>query len=148
CFSAFAGNPLLVSLDLLKKDGLLAASDLPKKTGRAESVDYGAVIEMKRPRLRKAAAAFEKKATGAQQDDFAAFWRAEAGWLDDFALFMALKEAAGGKSWHLWERDLRERAPEALARARTELAAEVSHHRFAQYLFFKQWRDVRAAARE
>jgi 4-alpha-glucanotransferase len=148
CFSAFAGNPLLVSLDRLRDEGLLAASDLPRRSGKSGGdVDYGAVIEFKRPRLRKAALAFERDAGASEQEAFAAFWRAQSSWLDDYALFMALKEASGGRSWHLWERDLRERDQAALDKARSELSAEIDQHRFAQYLFFRQWTGLRAEAR-
>lgn len=148
CFSAFAGNPLLVSLDRLREEGLLAASDLPRRSTKGDGeVDYGAVLEFKRPRLRKAFEAFERDAGPEEQEAFAAFWRAQSSWLDDYALFMAIKESTGGRSWHLWERELRERDPAALERARRERRAEIDHHRFAQYLFFKQWRALRTEAR-
>jgi len=144
CFSAFAGNPLLVSLDRLVKEGLLTASDLKKAPAfPIDRVDYGAVMKFKRPLLEKAFERFEKKAAGAQRDDFETFRRGQAEWLDDFALFMALKEGHEGASWHTWDEALVTRQPEALARAREEHAHEVRSLEFSQHLFFRQWEDLR-----
>ncbi len=137
CFSAFAGNPLLVSLDKLIDRGLL---------GEAE-VDFGAVFEFKRPLLARAFAAFEKKGSPAQKEALAAFARERAAWLPDFALFMALKRANGGGAWHTWDRALVNRDPGALERARRGLARETSEVEFEQWLFFEQWAAVRAQAR-
>jgi 4-alpha-glucanotransferase len=144
CFSAFAGNPLLVSLERLAKDGLLTGSDLKKAPAfPSDGVDYGAVIDFKRPLLEKAFERFEKKARPEQREDFEKFQRDSAEWLDDFALFMALKAARGGEPWNAWEEQLVNREPEALARARQTLAREVRSRAFAQYLFFRQWEELR-----
>jgi 4-alpha-glucanotransferase len=144
CFSAFAGNPLLVSLDLLREEGLLGAAEV---SGSPEGdVDYGAVQAEKPKQLRRAFEAFEKEATPARRDELVEFCRKEASWLDDFALFMAAKEAHGGASWSEWEPDLRERDAPALERARRELGVEVRRHQFLQFAFFRQWAAVRAAA--
>lgn len=149
CFSAFAGNPLLVSPDRLVEDGLLAKSDVAKPPKfLPRTVDFGAVIEWKRSLLDKAFASFEKKATGAQREAFSEFATREAGWLDDFALFMALKEAHGGQAWPAWDRALVERDPAALAAAEEERADRVRAIAFFQFLFFEQWRKVRASAHE
>ncbi len=148
CFSAFAGNPLLVSLDALRHEGLLDAADLPKKAALPEGpVDYGAVQELKGPRLRRAFEAFEEKATAAERADLESFCRENAAWLDDFALFMAAKRAHGGASWNEWESDLRQREAPALERVRRELAGDVRREQFAQFLFFRQWGSVREQAR-
>jgi 4-alpha-glucanotransferase len=147
CFSAFAGSPLLLSPDLLVEEGLLAAADL---AGRPEfpasRVDFGAVIDWKRPLLDKASANFEKKATGAQREAFEAFCRREAAWLDDYALFMALKEANGLKAWTSWDPELVERDEAALARAREGHAGRARALAFFQFLFFEQWGQVKADA--
>jgi 4-alpha-glucanotransferase len=101
CFSAFAGNPLLVSLDALHAGGLLSDADLAKAPSFPErEVDFGAVIAFKRPTLARAFRAFGKKASAAQAAAFEAFCAANASWLPDFALFMALKQANGGAAWH------------------------------------------------
>ncbi len=149
CFSAFAGNPLLVSLDRLRDDGLVSQADL----GRAprpspHEVDFGPLIEFKRPLLAKAFAAFEAKASGPQREAFSAFCRQHDDWLPDFALFMALKHAKGGAAWHTWERPLVTREPEALAAARRELDRAMREVEFEQWLFFEQWSAVRAQAHE
>jgi 4-alpha-glucanotransferase len=149
CFSAFAGNPLLVSLDRLRDLGLLTDADLARRPRFEErAVDFGRVIEWKRPLLEKAHAAFEAGAGASRREAFHAFVRGHAVWLADFALFTALQRASGGAAWNTWERSLVEREPEALERARRELARECREVEFAQWLFFEQWADVRRAARE
>jgi 4-alpha-glucanotransferase len=149
CFSAFAGNPMLVSLDALENDGLLSASDLKKKPAfEAGRVDYDAVRAFKQPLLLKAFAAFEKKASAADRDELEAFRRGRASWLADFALFMALKAANGGRSWNTWDRAVVNRDPEALRKAREEHARAVAGAEFEQFLFAGQWRALRAYAHE
>ncbi len=149
CFSAFAGNPLLVSLDRLRDDGLLAEADLRQGSGFPEDrVDYGRVIQFKLPLFAKALAAFDRSAGPEHRGAFEAFVEAHAGWLRDFALFMALKRANDSKAWNTWGRALVNREPEALDRARRELAHEIRQVAFEQWLFFEQWADVRRQARE
>ena len=114
CFSAFAGNPLLISLDLLAEQGLLTRKELagaPKFP--TKQVDFGAVIKFRFAKLRKAAAEFAAPG-GAYKAEYEAFCTAEAAWLDDYALFMAAKDAHGGVAWTGWERALAAREPEAL----------------------------------
>jgi 4-alpha-glucanotransferase len=148
-FSAFAGNPLLVSVDRLLEDGLLSADDLAGRPRfRAEAVDFGAVKDWKRPLLARAFAAFETQAAASRRDAFSAFVQRHAAWLPDYALFTALKRASGGSAWNAWERALVEREPEALDRARRELARELAEIEFEQWLFFEQWRSLRRAGRE
>jgi 4-alpha-glucanotransferase len=149
CFSAFAGNPLLVSLERLREDGLLSASDLEGRPALpAHEVDFGAVKAFKQPLLAKACASFEKKAPSSRRDAFEAFCREHASWLDDFGLFMALKEANAGRSWHTWDRAVVNREAEALEGAGRELAREVGAVRLTQFLFFEQWAAVRAYAHQ
>jgi 4-alpha-glucanotransferase len=149
CFSAFAGNPLLVSLDRLRDEGLLTAADLKERPPLPErEVDFGGVIDFKRVLLAKAFAAFEKAGERRRREAFEAFVRAHAAWLHDFGLFMALKRANGGAAWHTWDRELVTREEEALARARRQHAREVREVEFEQWLFFEQWKAVRAQAHE
>jgi 4-alpha-glucanotransferase len=149
CFSAFAGNPLLVSLDRLRDEGLVSAADLKKGADfPAGEVDFGPVIEFKRSLLSKAFAAFDRKAAAGGREALGAFVRDHAAWLHDFALFMALKRANGGDAWQTWERALVSREADALARTRRELAREIREVEFEQWLFFEQWADVRRQARE
>jgi 4-alpha-glucanotransferase len=144
CFSAFAGNPLLISLDLLVEQGLLTAHDVAGAHFPAHQVDYGAVIDFKLPRLETAYhRAKEKPEVMAR---FESFCREKSAWLDDFALFMAVKEAHGNVAWTDWEADIRSRRPKAVDRWRHEKADAVRARQFSQYLFFTQWRTVKEAA--
>jgi 4-alpha-glucanotransferase len=145
CFSAFAGNPLLVSLARLVDEGLLKRRDLARAPAFApDVVDYGALIAWKLPLLRRAFERFERMASPAQADAFEEFRRARASWLDDFALFMALKDAHGGAPWHTWETKLATRQPEALEAARERHASEIRVLEFVQHLFFRQWAEIKA----
>ncbi|HVX65648.1 MAG TPA: 4-alpha-glucanotransferase [Bryobacteraceae bacterium] len=150
CFSAFAGNPLLIDLEELASAGLigrtaLAAAELPPC---CDAVDYGCVLEFKLPLLAAAAREFHTHAASSEREAFDAFTRRHAGWLDEFALFMALKKQHGGVAWTRWPRPAAMREPDALARARDQLAPEIAAQKFTQYVFFRQWQRVRAACRE
>ncbi len=148
CFSAFAGNPYLISPEGLLAEGLLHGADLqPLPPFPLERVDYGAVIPWKLALLERAWERFSAQEAHPLRADFAAFCQAQAVWLDDFALFMALKEAHGGAPWTDWPADLRQREPAALAEARSTLAEQVERQRFFQFLFFRQWGALRAHAR-
>ena len=125
CFSAFAGNPLLVHVPGC--DG-----DFP-----AHRVDFGRVIVTKRSALRHATDHFTPT------DDYRRFCEEQAWWLEDYALFMALKEAHGGVQWTEWEAGARQREPDALRTWREKLTAEIEHHRRTQHLFFLQWGALR-----
>ncbi len=147
--SAFAGNPLLISLDRLAEDGLLGRDDLiPRGAAFAdERVRFGAAGEFKLPRLRKALRAFETGASAAARDLLDAFRSANCGWLPDFALFCALKDDQGGRAWTDWPADLRRRVPSAVAAARDRFAAEVRFHEFLQFVYVAQWSRLREACR-
>ena len=144
--SAFAGNPLLISLDSLVQEGLLeraspaGAPAFPK--GR---VDHAASRAWRNRHLRAAFAAFSKRA--ADRCPFEDFCAQNAAWLEDFALFMAIKHTRGERLWTDWDPDLRAREPAALARARQALADEVHQHRFEQFLFARQWQSLRDQCR-
>jgi 4-alpha-glucanotransferase len=145
CFSAFAGNPYLVSPELLQKDGLLTPDDLADRpVFPADRVDFGPVIHWKLTLLDRAYARYQADTSSALREEFEAFQRQEFNWLSDFALFMSIKEAQGGVSWEHWPVPLRERDPQALREARQSEA--VLRHAFRQFLFFRQWNDLRAYA--
>ena len=147
CFSAFAGNPLLVSLDTLASEGLLDAGDLDGAPSfPADEVDYSAVMAFKLPMLDKAFRTFDAGANAAQRAGFDAYRRAEERWLADYALFSVVKEAHGGGSWTDWPEDIRSRRPEAIARWRSENETAIRSREFWQYLFDAQWRTVKEAA--
>ncbi len=138
-YSAFAGNPLLISTERLIKDGLV--SGVEEIPGRP--VDYPAVIPAKTKLLKEA---YSNAKPGEQ---FEAFFEEQRGWLEDYALYMALKGKYGGRAWNDWDDEgLVRRKPDALETARRELANEVRYHQFVQYLFFRHWSDVKEAANE
>jgi 4-alpha-glucanotransferase len=149
CFSAFAGNPLLVSLDTLVREGWLSPSDLAGAPSFAErSVDYEAAKHFRLPLLDRAFERYEARATPATRRAFTNFCRRERAWLDDYALFAALKDVHGGRAWTEWEPELVRRRPAALRRAREQHARASLSRKFAQFQFFAQWGALRAYAHE
>ncbi len=168
CFSAFAGNPLLISLDRLAEQGWLSRDDLaevPELPTR--SIDYGAVIDFRFAKLRKAAGRFaagincaeygtedcdartflQKRAGCGLPPEYEKFCAEQAVWLEDYALFMALKDAHGGIAWTRWEPALVAREPAALKRWSERLAGEIAAYKFWQFEFFRQWGALREACR-
>jgi 4-alpha-glucanotransferase len=149
CFSAFAGNPLLLSLELLRDRGLLQDSDLSQApTFPADSVDYQAMIEFKRLLLQRAAEAFFADAGAADRSAFDRFCVSASPWLEDFALFMALKDAHHGTAWTTWEAGIRQREPRALGDWTQRLASQLQAIKFWQFEFSRQWQALKAYCRE
>lgn len=152
CFSAFAGNPLLISPDRLVAGGFLppeAATNPPSFP--ADRVDFGPVIEYKNKLLAQAHAYFQQQAAPEQRDACDAFCRDNAAWLDDYALFMALKShhmAHKGGIWNSWPAEIAHRRPAALEAWSEKLAGQIELHKFLQFLFFRQWLDLKAYANE
>jgi 4-alpha-glucanotransferase len=143
-YSAFAGNPLLLSLEQLQEEGLLTASDLQAVTAFApHRVDYDAVREFKGNLLWKAFENFRGGGAGPQGDALAAFAEHHRDWLEDYALFIALKEAHHGAPWNQWDGDTARRQPAALEGWRKTLASRVQFHMFLQYQFFRQWQRLK-----
>ena len=144
CFSAFAGNPLLIGMHELVERGYLDRRDLAEAPIFAENtVDFGAVIAWKLPLLRKA---FDRFRGGASADRqaFEDFCARHADWLEEFALFMALKDAHNQIIWTDWEPQFALRDPAALARARSELRDDIEFNKFIQFLFERQWFELKA----
>lgn len=148
-FSTFGGNPYLISLEDLVRDGLLdqivldAAPEFPR-----DRVNYGVIYRWKLPILRRVADTFAQRASLDLQAEFADFCAAQSEWLDDFALFMAIKESVGGGAWNTWEMDLRSRKKRTLARFIQEHPADIQAHKFSQWLFFRQWLALKAYANQ
>ena len=145
--STFAGNPYFIDLDWLVEDGLLEQAEIDALSWGSdpERVDYGIMYENRFILLQKATdRGWERDA-----DKVAAFERDNAGWLPDYALFMALKRHFDMRCWLEWpDEAVRLRRPEALEQYRTELAADIRLFTYIQYLFFTQWSDLRAYAHE
>jgi 4-alpha-glucanotransferase len=147
CFSAFAGNTLLVSPRKLVEAGLLSSDDIARAPRASRSrVNFGRVIKHKNALLEKAFAAFRRTTSTALRADFLAFAQSKREWLEDYALFRALKDAHGGRPWSDWEAELARREKPALVSAREALREKVEAQKFYQYLFFKQWSALRAYA--
>ncbi|OGO01071.1 MAG: 4-alpha-glucanotransferase [Chloroflexi bacterium RBG_13_52_14] len=144
CLSAFAGNPLLINLEMLVEEHLLKPSDLKKAPAfPGKTVDFNVVRKFKLSLLKKSFEIFEKIATPAQRNRFNTFCKQKSSWLDDYALFMALQEAHGSASWYKWGADIRMRQPEAIRRWSKKLTHEIKCHKYQQYQFFSQWRRLK-----
>lgn len=149
CFSAFAGNPLLLSLERLRDAGTLEASDLARVPVFPEgSVDYGTVIEFKFAALRRAAQIFLADGARADRAAFEHFCESSGAWLDDFALFMALKDQHGGAMWTRWDPSLRRRDSRALLEWSRKLAPELKAIKYWQFEFFRQWQHLKSYCQE
>ncbi|MDR0599777.1 MAG: 4-alpha-glucanotransferase [Treponema sp.] len=162
--SSFAGNELLLSPELLAREGLLGEEELTERRralsgegpGGANRVDYGLVEEQKLPLLREAARRFaalldgggtETPANAGERAAFKAFCEREAHWLDDYALFQVLYRRYGDARWHtIWDASLARREKAALEKVREEKAAEILEWKILQYFFERQWRDLKAYA--
>ena len=147
--SAFAGNPLLISPERLLAEKYLAPWDLDgAPVFPEERVDYGPVIQFKQRMLRVSFAHFRATADDGQKAELAAFVRDHAAWLNDYALFAALKDQHRGAAWGQWERDIATRQPEAIERWRRELDGQIQFHQYVQFQFEKQWSALKAYANE
>lgn len=148
-FSAFAGNPLLISPDLLMEEGLLTAEDLENRPYfPPDRIDYGPLIEWKMGLLQRSYGHFQREATPQQRVELAHFEEANASWLDDYALFMAVKEAHGGVMWSEWEEGIALRRPESLMEWRARVQDSLGFHKYIQYQFMKAWNALKAYANE
>ena len=154
--SAFAGNPYFIDLDALKADGLLTAAQLKAEPWGTDplSVDYGILYTSRYKVLRAAYAAWREKYAGRfgcahyYPDDYYAFTLTNESWLNDYALYMALKTANGMKSWAEWPREYRLRDAGALAEFAAGQEEEIGFWKFLQYEFAVQWKKVKDYANE
>ena len=181
CFSAFAGNPYLISPDLLIQDGFLTQADFADREAsplgdmpdfNASLVNFGLLIPWKLNLLLKAFSNFAlsgatraersetqtKRASAdeapppsnvaALHKEFDYFCAENAAWLDDYALFMSIKEANGGGAWNAWDKSIRTRKKSAMDKARKAHAESVQRYSFYQFLFFRQWNNLKKYANE
>jgi 4-alpha-glucanotransferase len=140
CYSAFAGNTLLISPEKLVEDNLLAREDLPVgATGPDDRVDFEAVHEFKDSILRQAFLRFTQNTDSSLRTEFEEFRQRNLSWLGSYALFRALKNAHGGVAWNEWDASYVRREPLALASAAEKLSEEIEAQKFYQFLFFRQW---------
>ena len=148
-YSAFAGNPDLISPDQLVRDGLIRRDDIGGVALPEGRVDYAAAAAFKHNVLRRAWDNFRAGSARLLREDFETFCQDRRDWLDDYALFTALKEARGGAAWPTWPRELLRHGGDSkvLESARQELSAEIGLHQFGQFLFFRQWNALHTYAR-
>lgn len=145
-YSTFAGNPYFIDLDELAQNGLLDEADYAEIDWECDSdkINYGAMYRKRYPVLRKATDRFLK----CPPTDYREFCGTNGFWLDDFALFMALKDLHDGKPWSEWDEKLRNRDEKALCETAEKCAEDVEFWKVLQYLFFRQWEELKAYANE
>ncbi len=144
-FSTFAGNPYFIDLDMLIEDGLLKKAEVTDRNwgSKAGKVDYGKIYESRFLLLEKAC----KRGASRDKKQLEAFLEENSAWLPDYALFMAVKRHFDMKAWTEWEdEDIRLRRPEAVAKYTKLLKDDIKLFTYIQYLFFRQWKELRAYA--
>jgi 4-alpha-glucanotransferase len=140
CYSAFAGNPLLIDMQLLVEDGLLAESDfLPFPAFLKKKVEFEKVGTWKHELFAKAFSNFQENRFQHFQNEYSHFLNEHGWWLHDYALFMAAKSYFKNISWHKWDTGFKLRQPEKLQEIAQKLSKEIDYHKFLQFLFFRQW---------
>ncbi len=145
-FSTFAGNPYFIDLDELIGNGWLTESDCVSAYAGYETgdIDYEHLYNTRFVLLKKA---YEK--SGIENDDsYRSFVKENAFWLDDYALYMAIKNSFGGDSWIEWDEDIRLRKPDVIGKYREEFASEMGFYRFQQYMFASQWTRLKKYAND
>ncbi len=144
CFSAFAGNTMIISIEKLMEQKLLVQEDiglLPDFNGKL--VEFEKVKDFKCRLYRKA---FESFKSAGYNAEYSRFLQENNFWLDEFSFFMALKEHFGGIAWNLWDKDIAFRSPKAIEHYRNILTREIEYQRFLQYMFFSQWLELKTYA--
>lgn len=143
-FSVFAGNPYLIDLDILCEEGLLSKEECEKEkvSPKQKEIDYGHLYQTRYKILKKA---YQRADLGTDKD-YQQFLKENAEWVEDYALFMAIKDSLDGVSLAHWPVDLRKREPGAVAEFRERLCEEQQFYTFLQYCFFKQWFALKAYA--
>lgn len=142
-YSAFAGNPYLIDLDNLVKQGLLREEEIRSFRWETDEtdIDYAMIYQNRYQVLRMAYSRFDET-----EEEFRQFLKQAEDWIDDYALYMALKKHFGDKEWQSWEEPLRDRYPEAMEEYREKLKDDILFYKFCQYEFFKQWKFLKEYA--
>jgi len=148
CFSAFAGNPLLINLSLLTESGELKKTDLPPSFPETDRVDFSFAHEKILPLLKLAFLNFKKLGNIERQGEFERFCTDQSFWLDDYALFQSLRKRYDLQAWNTWPEQMKQRQDSALAQAREELYEDIHCHKFIQFIFFDQWFKLKRYANE
>ena len=150
CFSTFAGNPYLIDFDLLIEQNLLTEEDLRDVDfgGNEEYIDYGAIYNQKYPLLRKAYDNFKANGNDYLKGKLDAFKAENNDWLNDYSLFISLKNHFNGLPWTEWPHDIKVREEAAVSKYREELADDIEYNNFIQCLFFTQWDNLKKYAND
>jgi 4-alpha-glucanotransferase len=149
CFSAFAGNPYLISFEKIESLGILKKREYESNDPfKDRNVDYGRVISYKWLVLKRAFANYLKNPDTKLTDEFNSFKENNSLWLEDFALFMAIKKAYNDKNWITWPEPLRKHESSALNAWSESYSLEIQFHEFIQFLFFKQWGEIKYYAKQ
>lgn len=144
-FSTFAGNPYFIDLEALIEKGWLKKEDCEKVNwGNPAYVEYEVIYKNRFTLLKKAF----KKSHITEDKEFQKYCKENAYWLDDYALYMAVKNAHGGAGWNTWEEDIRLRKKAAMKAAKEKYAEEIAFYQFQQYLFSTQWRALKKYAND
>ena len=146
--SAFAGNPALIDLRQLVTCGELELAPLEQAISENKALNFEQTQAAKSKLFSEAAQRFFKEAPNSRRDAFEAFCEEQADWLEDFSLFMALKEKFSDQAWPDWPQDLRTRQPQGLAKHRLELAQSCLLHKYQQFVFAEQWRALKDYAND
>ena len=147
--SAFAGNPMLIDLQELSTKKWLDPRELERvPEWNPQRIDYARMIAFRSDKLLNASNGFFTHATDADGRAFEAYCREHSSWLDDYALFVALNEKYGKKVWTQWDSDIAHRAPAAMKKAKSELSNEMNFHKFTQWTFTRQWKNLKKYANE
>ena len=146
CFSAFAGNPYFIDFDMLRDQGILKEEDYKYENygKNPEKIDYALIFDVKYKVLKKAYKNFiEATYLDDLKKKFEEFKDENKFWLEDYSLYMAVKNSLGLISWHEWDEDIKLRKPEAMKKYKEELADEINYWSFLQFLFFHQWQELK-----
>ena len=149
-FSAFAGNPYFIDFDILKDEGILSKAEYINENygDNEEYIDYGLLFNIKYIVLRRAYENFKKSHNFLLKEYFESFKEENNWWLDNYSLYMAVKGKFNLASWQEWDDDIKKRRPEAIELYRNELSDEIEFWSFIQFLFFKQWNELKSYANE
>ena len=145
CFSAFAGNPYFIDYDILREEGILREEDYKNENygDNPEKIDYGVIFESKNKVLKRAYENFKKGNLKELAQKVEKFKEENSFWLEDYSLYMALKNHFNLVSWEKWPNDIKKREPEAIQKYKESLKDEIEFWSFVQYLFFEQWNALK-----
>jgi 4-alpha-glucanotransferase len=147
-FSTFAGNPLLISPEGLIEIGLLCLEDIRETTFSKKRIEFGKVIDFKFELLLHAFINYKRKRFSSLQTQYKSFLEEHHHWLDDYALFMSIKEANNYHAWNTWKKSLKIRKPQAISSWKKVNQDRIEYYKFCQFLFFYQWKNAKEYAHD